>query len=179
MSHLEVAVFDFDGTLVDSDDALIAPFLALGIDRSRISLGRLLVDECAALGVTVEDYVAHYDLTASQPFPGVDELLVVLDRWGVCSNKLHDAGVSELARLGWAPTAQAFTRGEPKSLVPVLADLGVAGDEVLYVGDTDHDRHCAREVGATFALAGWNPRVVPVDGDLVLQEPGEVLDLLG
>ena len=63
--------------------------------------------------------------------------------------------------------------------MPVLTDLGVTGDEVLYVGDTDHDRHCAADVGATFALAGWNPRTVAVDGELVLRDPAEVLDLLG
>lgn len=174
-----MAVFDFDGTLVDSDEALIAPFLALGIDRSAIGMGRLLADECAALGVTVEDYVAHYDLTASEPFPGVEDLLASLDRWGLCSNKLPEAGASELDRLGWTPTAQSFARGTPKTLHPVLADLGVTGGEVLYIGDTDHDRACARDVGATFALAGWNPRAAPVDGELVLQDPAEVLDLLG
>lgn len=179
MSRPSVAVFDFDGTLVDSDEALIAPFLALGIDRSRIGMGRLLADECAALGITVEDYVAHYDLTASQPFPGIEDLLAALDRWGLCSNKLPEAGAFELDRLGWVPTAQAFARGAPKTLVPVLAELGVTGNDVLYVGDTDHDRHCAREVGATFALAGWNPRATAEDGDLVLAEPAEVLDLLG
>jgi phosphoglycolate phosphatase-like HAD superfamily hydrolase len=178
VTQLSVAVFDFDGTLVDSDEALIAPFLALGIDRSRIGVGRLLADECAALGVTVEDYIAHYDPMASQPFPGVDDLLAALDRWGVCSNKLPEAGVFELDRLGWVPSAQAFARGAPKTLVPVLVDLGVTGAEVLYVGDTDHDRACAREVGATFALAGWNPRAEPEAGELVLQVPGEVLDLL-
>ena len=179
MSRPSVAVFDFDGTLVDSDEALIAPFLALGIDRSRIGMGRLLADECAALGITVEDYVAHYDLTASAPFPGIEGLLASLDTWGLCSNKLPEAGAFELDRLGWVPTAQVFARGVPKSLAPVLADLGVTGAQVLYVGDTDHDRHCAREVGATFALAGWTPRAVPVDGELVLREPADVLDLLG
>ena len=179
MSRPSVAVFDFDGTLVDSDEALIAPFLALGIERSRIRLGRVLAEDCANLGITVEAYLAHYDPTLSDPFPGIDELLATLPRWGVCSNKHPDSGASELARLGWAPTARAFARGVPKSLVPVLTDLGVTGDEVLYVGDTDHDRHCAADVGATFALAGWNPRTVAVDGELVLRDPSEVLDLLG
>jgi HAD superfamily hydrolase (TIGR01549 family) len=173
-----VAVFDFDGTLVDSDEALIAPFLALGIERSRIQLGRVLAEDCANLGITVEDYLAHYDPTVSDPFPGIDELLATLPRWGVCSNKHPDSGAFELARLGWRPTAHAFARGAPKSLRPVLTDLGVAGGEVLYIGDTDHDRHCAREVGATFALAGWNPRAKADEGDLLLREPGEVLDLL-
>ena len=178
MTRPTVAVFDFDGTLLDSDEALIAPFLALGIDRSRVGLGRLLADECAHLGVTVDDYIAHYDLTASAPFPGINDLLASLPVWGLCSNKLPDAGATELARLGWTPTAMFFARGTPKSLVPVLDELGVDGSDVLYVGDTDHDRECAVEVGARFALAGWNPRARPTDGDVVLEAPADVLDLL-
>ncbi|HEY5888555.1 MAG TPA: hypothetical protein VIT24_12545 [Acidimicrobiales bacterium] len=178
MIRTTVAVFDFDGTLVDSDEALISPFLTLGIDRSRVRLGRLLADECDDLGVTVEDYLAHYDPAASNPFPGIDDLLAALPRWGLCSNKHPDSGASELARLGWHPTAAAFALGAPKSLVPVLADLGVRGAEVLYVGDTDHDRDCAVEVGATFALAGWNRRARPAPGDVVLEAPAEVLELL-
>jgi phosphoglycolate phosphatase-like HAD superfamily hydrolase len=173
-----VAVFDFDGTLVDSDEALIAPFVALGIDRSRVGLGRLLADECDDLGVTVEDYLAHYDPAASNPFPGIDDLLAGLPRWGLCSNKHPDSGTSELARLGWHPTAAAFALGAPKSLLPVLTDLGVRGADVLYVGDTDHDRECAVEVGATFAIAGWNRRARPSPGDVVLEAPADVLDLL-
>ena len=32
-----------------------------------------------------------------------------------------------------------------------------------------------RAAGVAFALAGWNPRVVPEPGDLVLAEPADVL----
>lgn len=173
-----VAVFDFDGTLVDSDEALLAPFLALGIDRSRVQLGRVLADECADLGVTVEDYLARYDPTTSKPFPGVDELLAGLERWGLCSNKHPDSGASELARLGWHPAATSFALDTGKSLAPLLPQLGVTGEHVLYVGDTDHDRACAQEVGARFALAGWNRRARAAPGDLVLADPAEVLDHL-
>jgi phosphoglycolate phosphatase-like HAD superfamily hydrolase len=178
VTDLTIAVFDFDGTLVDSDEALIAPFLALGIERSQVRLGRLLADECADLGVTVEQYLDLYDPTTSSPFPGVDELVRSLDRWGVCSNKHPESGVSELDRLGWQPTAFSWALADGKSLVPLLAELDIPGDQVLFVGDTDHDRRCAAEVGATFALAGWNRRAEPVDGDLVLSEPAEVLDHL-
>ena len=178
MTGLTVAVFDFDGTLVDSDEALIAPFLALGIDRSRVRLGRVLADECADLGVTVAQYLDLYDPTASRPFPGIDELLASLDRWGVCSNKHPDSGASELDRLGWHPTAVSWAVATGKSLAPLLPQLGVEASELLYVGDTDHDRDCAIEVGATFALAGWNPRAEPATGDLVLSDPCEVLDHL-
>jgi HAD superfamily hydrolase (TIGR01549 family) len=178
VSRPTIAVFDFDGTLVDSDEALIAPFLALGIERARIRLGRVLADECADLGVTVEEYLALYDPTTSEPYPGVDELLGSLDRWGICSNKRPESGASELERLGWRPAATSWARETGKTLVPLLPQLGVDGEDILFVGDTDHDRHCAAEVGATFALAGWNARVTGGAGDLVLSRPSEVLDHL-
>ena len=178
MRRFAAVAFDFDGTLVDSDEALIAPFLELGIERERVQLGRVLADECADLGVTVEEYLARYDPTTSKPFPGVDEVLARLDRWGVCSNKHPDSGASELCRLGWEPTAVSWALDTGKSLAPLLPQLGVNGTDLLYVGDTDHDRHCAGAVGAQFALAGWNRRARPAPGDLVLSDPGEVLDHL-
>jgi len=170
--------FDFDGTLVDSDEALVAPFLELGIERSRVQRGRVLADECADHGVTVEEYLARYDPTTSKPFPGIDELLDGLACWGICSNKRPESGTSELERLGWRPTAVSWARETGKSLAPLLPQLAVDGPDLLYVGDTDHDRHVALEVGAQFALAGWNRRAQPTAGDLVLSDPAEVRALL-
>jgi phosphoglycolate phosphatase-like HAD superfamily hydrolase len=171
-------VFDFDGTLLDSDDVLVAPFVALGIPAEEVGRGRLLADECAHLGMTVDDYLAHYDADGAQPFPGVEELISGLDRWGVCSNKHPEAGAAELDRLGWRPTAAAFALDRPKELQALLDQLGVTADEVVYIGDTDHDRDEASAVGCEFALAGWNPRSHPLPGDRVLAQPVEVLALL-
>ena len=66
----------------------------------------------------------------------------------------------------------------PKVLPPVLDALGLTPEDVVFIGDTAHDRSCAAAVGVTFALAGWNPRVVAEPGDVVLRHPTEVLDLL-
>ena len=172
-----IPVFDLDGTLLDSDEALVAPFLALGIARDDITFGLPLADECARLGVTVERYLEHYDSTSVQPFPGVIELVGALDRWAVCSNKHPAAGRVELARLGWTPEVAIFagdTRTQ-KTLRPVLAELRVGGDEVVFVGDTGHDRTCAAEAGARFVLAAWNPRARRADDDLVARHPADVL----
>ena len=174
-------VFDLDGTLLDSDAALRAPFLRLGVAEADVTYGHVLAEECRRLGLAVEDYLAAYDRTAAQPFPGVEDLVARLDHWAVCSNKHGDTGRAELARLGWRPAVALFADafgGGAKVLGPVVKSLGVDPATVLFVGDTDHDRACAAAAGAGFALAGWNPRAQPQPGDLVLRAPAEVLELL-
>jgi phosphoglycolate phosphatase-like HAD superfamily hydrolase len=179
--HPLVAVCDLDGTLVDSDTALLAPFLAMGIDREAIRFGLPLAEECEHHGVAVERYVELYDTSVVQPFPGVAEMVDRLGRWAVCSNKHPVSGHAELDRLGWRPEVALFTDAfdGAKQLQPVLEAMGVGADEVVFLGDTAHDRACAREAGARFALAGWNPRAVAADGDVVLSRPEQLLELLG
>jgi phosphoglycolate phosphatase-like HAD superfamily hydrolase len=180
VTGLLAAVCDLDGTLLDSDEALLAPFLALGVAREAVGRGRPVAEECARHGIAVADYVAAYDTNAVRPYPGVAELVAGLERWAVCSNKHQDSGRAELARLGWEPEVALFTDAfdGPKRLGPVLERMGVAADAVVFLGDTAHDRTCAREVGATFALAGWNPATRAEPGDVVLARPDQLLDLL-
>jgi HAD superfamily hydrolase (TIGR01549 family) len=175
-----IPVFDLDGTLLDSDEALAAPFVRLGVPRAEVTFGHVLDHECDRLGVAVSDYLDAYDDQAAQPFAGVDALVARLGRWAVCSNKHRHAGQAELTRLGWEPEVAMFsdTFGGPKRLEPVLDALGVDARQILFVGDTAHDRACARAVSARFALAGWNPRSRAEEGDLVPRAPEELLDLL-
>jgi len=176
-----IPVFDLDGTLVDSDAALRAPFAALGVDPDSVPLGLPLAAACELAGVRVDDYLAAYDSAEVHPFAGVEELLGRLDRWAVCSNKARASGVAELNRLGWRPEVALFSddfAGRPKELNPVLDALGLTPDSVVFVGDTDHDRTSARAAGVPFALAGWNPRPAPESGDVVLHHPLDVLSLL-
>ncbi|KAA0236500.1 MAG: Phosphoglycolate phosphatase [Acidimicrobiales bacterium] len=179
-----IPVFDLDGTLLDSDTALMRPFLQLGVPRSEITFGHPIEIECTRLGIRLDDYLSIYDISAAQPFPGVDQLLGSLSRWGICSNKHRTSGTAELERLGWHPEVATFSDdygGGAKHLGPVLDALDVAGSEIVFVGDTEHDRHCAEKVAAGFGYAGWNPRVssLAVDGVRVFSTPGEILDLIG
>jgi phosphoglycolate phosphatase-like HAD superfamily hydrolase len=174
-------VFDLDGTLVDSDRALIEPYLRLGFTHDDVRLGPLLVDECERLGITVDDYLAHYDSDDVTVFPGVEELLAQVPRWAVASNKLRANGEAELARFGWSPACALFAEdfgGRSKHLAPVLDRLGLDASAVVFVGDTAHDRGCAIDAGARFALAGWNARALAEAGDLVLARPADLLDHL-
>jgi phosphoglycolate phosphatase-like HAD superfamily hydrolase len=178
---VELAVFDLDGTLVDSDEALIAPFVTCGVTRAAVPpLGLLLEDACAMAGIAVEDYVAAYDPTLVQAYPGVDDLLTGIERWAVCSHKLRIAGDRELERFGWRPERALFAEdfgGGPKRL-DLLLDGGLEPAQLVFIGDTDHDRACARAAGVRFFLAGWNPRTEAEPDDVVLSHPLELLDHL-
>ena len=175
-----IGVFDLDGTLIDSDAALTAPFVALGVPADRVTFGHVLSDECDRLGIGLDQYLDHYDPDAALPFAGVEELVAGLGRWAVCSNKHPRSGRDELARLGWQPELAFFADAfdGPKRLGPVLDAMGLDATEVVFVGDTAHDRACAAEVGSAFVLAAWNPRAVPADGDIVLTTPTDVLTVL-
>ena len=97
-----IPVFDLDGTLLDSDDALIAPFLALGVAREDITFGHTLANECRRFGFEVEDYVAHYDLEMAQPFAGSHELIsaepdqwhLMAPNWPSDHEALREAGLA-------------------------------------------------------------------------------------
>lgn len=175
-----VPVFDLDGTLLDSDAALVAPFVALGVPAERVGFGMTLAEACAHLGVSMDDYLANYEADSVSPFLGIEQMLSELDRWAVFSNKLAAAGHQDLTRLGWQPDVALFFEsfGASKSLGPVLDALGLGVDDIICIGDSEHDRDCARSVGATFLLAGWNPRAVPAEGDIVITDPREVLEVL-
>ena len=178
MSRLPV--FDLDGTLIDSDEALRAPFLRLGVRREDVTFGHVLEVECARLGISTDAYLEAYDVMQAQPYPGVVDLVERLESWAVASNKVGAVGRAELERLEWAPEVAVFTEdfGGPKRLDLVLERLGRDAGAIIFVGDTDHDRTCAVAAGVPFALAGWNPRATPADGDLVLRHPLDLLDLL-
>jgi HAD superfamily hydrolase (TIGR01549 family) len=179
---LRWVVFDLDGTLVDSDRALVQPFIRLGVPAEEVTFGHLLHDECERLGISMEAYLQHYDSSDVRPFDGVEDVLRQLPRWAVCSNKVRLVGAAELERFGWKPAVALFAEdfgGRLKHLAPVLELIDAEASEVLFVGDTAHDRACAREAGAAFALASWNPRTVAEPDDIVLATPAALLDLGG
>jgi len=181
MTRRLVPVFDLDGTLLDSDEALVAPFLAMGIPRERVTFGPPVKVECERLGISVDDYVRLYDAAAARPFPGVDDMLHALDRWAVCSNKHPAQAAADLARWGWRPDVAMFSDAfdwQPKRLGPVLGRLRLDHDDVVFVGDSHHDRVSAQEAAVRFVLAAWNPRTEREESDLVAHTPAEVLALL-
>ncbi len=177
----DALIFDFDGTLVDSDEALVAAFVALGVPREGISFGHAIGEELDRLGLTLEAYAEAYDETVVEPFPGVAEVVPRLGRWALCSNKHPQSGIAELARLAWSPEVAVFADHfdwAHKRLEPVIEMLGLDASRVAMVGDSGGDARCADEVGCDMVWVGWNPRVrAEAPTGIVLDRPAQLLDL--
>ncbi|MEY2469103.1 MAG: N-acetyl-D-muramate 6-phosphate phosphatase [Actinomycetota bacterium] len=177
----KVAIFDLDGTLLDSDRALVQAFVRCGVAADTVTFGHVITDECERLGIPLEDYVAAYDPRDAQPFDGVIDLLDRVGRWAVASHKDRAMGLAELDGYGWTPEAALFTQdfGGAKRLDVVLDVLGIGCGDALFVGDTAHDRDASVIAGVPFVVAGWNARADIRDGDVVARHPRDILDLLG
>lgn len=177
----DVLIFDFDGTLIDSDDALVDAFVHLGVERSTITFGHAIGEELDRLGLSLEAYATAYDDAVAQPFPGVDEVVPELGRWALCSNKHPISARAELERLGWSPEVALFAEDfgwAHKRIEPILDVLQLDPASVAVVGDSAGDERCALEVGCDMVWAGWNPRVAATRPDgMVLEHPRQLLDL--
>lgn len=177
----EALVFDFDGTLVDSDAALVAAFVALGVAEERVTFGHAIGEELSLLGLTLDDYEDAYDTEVVEAFPGVADVVDRLGRWSLCSNKHPRSARRELERLAWTPEVAMFAEDfswEHKRVGPVLEAMELTADQVALVGDSDGDLRCATEVGCDMIWAGWNPRVAAAEpAGRVLAHPEQLLDL--
>jgi phosphoglycolate phosphatase-like HAD superfamily hydrolase len=177
----EALIFDFDGTLVDSDEELVRAFIVLGVDPSEITFGHAIAEEVDRLGLSLEGYADAYRDDVVQPFAGVADTVPLLGRWALCSNKHPRSGIAELARLGWDPEVAVFSDHfdwAHKRLQPVLEMMDLRADQVAMVGDSGGDARCAAEIGCDMVWAGWNPRVAAAAPDgIVLQRPEELLGL--
>lgn len=181
MSRL--AIFDLDGTLVDSVEDLHASvnhaLAAVGLPPRSVAEVRSFVGEGArvllakavaprdelvepALAAWRPHYAAHC-LDRTLPYPGVGPLLagasrtlaVLTNKPGQMSRKILD-GLGLLQRFAVVIGGdEAPRKPDPTGLLEIMARVGAAPSETVLIGDSRHDVEAARRAGVPVVAVTW------------------------
>lgn len=174
---IRAALFDFDGTLADSFDAITAstnhvrrryglPDLPESVVRRYVGLGLPNLMETLVPTAPTADAVAAYRehhpgvmVAETKLMPGVADTLAALRRRGVrlavCSNKtvrftrrLVDAlGLADTFDAVLGPEDVTAPKPDPSMLLEAVRRLGIPKAETVYVGDMAVDVQTAKAAG--------------------------------
>ena len=206
---LLAVVWDMDGTLIDSTEAVtgayIATVAALGGPPTTAEavvaaypLGPPAILLAHLLGrATTEADVAAYmtrlraGAPAAPPYPGIRETLERLQGrvgLGVFTGANHESAMILLEATGLASNFGVVVGGDqvervkpaPDGVLAACGALGVAPARAAYVGDSPSDLRAARASGARAFAAGWGHLYRQDEpADRVLARPEELLSLVG
>ena len=128
-------------------------------------------------------------------FPGIEQMLRTLHgagyMLGVLSNKTEKTAVrimdhyfpKNLFRLVWGNNGQRPLKPDPSAGKLLCEELGVAPDELMYVGDGDTDMEFASKNGFFAAGVTWGYRdrevLAQYGADALIDDAAQLLKLLG
>lgn len=176
-------LWDMDGTLVDSSDAIQAA-MAVALrtlgrtpprpDELRPMIGtpiRAIFAQSgapeASLDELVRQYRAAYDNKSVQVFPGVLALLAGLQRAGcaqgivttkgdaLADRALLDVGLRSFIDVIVGDNGKRPLKPDPAPVLEACSRLQVEPRHAVLVGDTVHDEAAARQAGAHFIGVSW------------------------
>ncbi len=196
-------VFDIDGTLLDTEYAVLHSLQ----DTMRILLGKEL--PCAeltfALGITGADALtklAVKDIPRAiglwdknmckyadsvKVFDGVIELMEKLLRLdcetGIVTSKTkkefeHDFypfGIGHYFKTIICADDTQEHKPNAAPLLKYMESTGADHEKVLYIGDSRYDSKCAENAGIDFALAVWGSHDKSIRADYFLERPVDLL----
>ncbi|MDE7332612.1 MAG: HAD family hydrolase [Lachnospiraceae bacterium] len=199
-------VFDIDGTLIDTEQAVLCSFQ----DTVKELTGKTLpLEEMAfCLGITGEDALKRISMEnvpdalnlwieklnqcshMMSLFKGIPELLEELRargiKMGIVTSKTrvsfrNDFEPFKIKKYFTTVVCADDTREHKPMPGPLLKYMEVTGEpagRLLYVGDSIYDRECAKSAGVDFAIAGWGSKGRVKEAEYCLENPLDLLDVL-
>lgn len=198
-------VWDMDGTLLDSVDAIAAAFATVAgrppippaeVERLfRLPTPAAILTDLTGTGAGPDEVDAFYAALAVEaervePYPGVHEVLAALAGripTGVFTGSnavatgilLRATGLHDLLDTVVAGDDVTRRKPHPDGLELACRRLGVPPAAALYVGDTDSDLTTAVNAGAVPVAAAWGHNHRPgAVGAAVCARPADVLALV-
>ena len=190
-THITTALFDLDGTLMDSNE-LIGDTWRYTVETLtgrhvsdedvRSTLGEMLADSMRRLmpGVDVEEALEVYRayqrevfLDRIRLFEGSEDMLRTLRaagfRTGLVTSRLKSSTERALAHFGIEGLFDAVLtasdteafKPDPAPIFAILGMLGSRPEEAIYVGDTVHDIEAGLAAGVFTILADWSFALPP------------------
>ena len=189
-------LFDFDGTLIDTNDLIIESFQEIyrhfkgheeTIEKITECFGEPLVttllrefpdndlDEVITLFRKHQREIAKDYLKV---FPGVPELLEVLKqngyRMAIVTSRTTESTVRYANMVGIGDCFEALVscddtevhKPNPEPIYLALQKLGITKEEAIMVGDGSFDIKCANNAGVDSVLVGWR---ITADDNVIVE----------
>lgn len=205
MSKYKHILFDIDGTLIDTEEAILQSLqdtvremlhkdigkpelkFALGIPGS-VTLRKLGITDTERANERWNEHLLKYK-SRIRLFDGIPELLDSLKtngcKLGIVTSKTRSEYTADFAApfalSGYFSTVicvEDTPRPKP-SPDPLLAYLNASdanAADMLYIGDTLYDSQCAQNAGVDFGLAAWGNAVAQeIPADYLFKRPADVL----
>lgn len=198
-------IFDLDGTLIDTETAVLKTWQYtlkqnrryFELDELRPALGLTIPNTLRKLGIVADPgfggrWMENYGKYAGEAafFDGVEETLAALKAGGYslgivtsrCREE-YEAFFSSFrleSRFGCIVLADETKRHkpDPEPLLKYAQKAGVRPASCMYVGDMPTDVECANRAGMASGLAIWNrSKILCRQADFIFRTPEDLIGL--
>lgn len=189
MGKIDTVLFDFDGTVMDTNNVIINSWQHTfrTLENREEETENIIKTFGEPLEVTMKNFFPevpveqsiaiyrsyHYDNFGKliTVFPGMKELIEVLDnrdyKLGIVTSRLKRTTMQGLEAYGLSPYFQAVVtaddtsahKPDPEPVNIALEKLGALPESSIMLGDTMFDILCARNAGVKSVLVDWSVAV--------------------